>query len=303
MENVDVYNSLPGSFGYRHVSPGNEVRNPENFPYIFKCDYKTPYKYSPYFQRKIEPIENDDPKVYSQISKEDIDKFNKHELTERFSYLKGTLSASPYMHYDFFEGDVKKNAREYVRSSFAADALKLSHKELNIFSQSNPEIRYMIRFSSVGTERSAHTILDGDVHWQEIYFKALQMIHDYDDHLRENYDYKQPMYVGRTKMWQAINDIYGKEEVDKIQVAIGAPVQEQLDIWEEENQGKYLQMPICNENQAKFRDTPKHYERLDHDYDNILYERARNQAFENMRNMRYWELEEASEKEEASHHH
>ena len=50
-------------------------------------------------------------------------------------------------------------------------------------------------------------------------------------------------------------------------------------------------MPINNENQAKFRDRPEHYEHLDHNYDKIVFERKKNQNFEKLRNTRYWKLE------------
>jgi hypothetical protein len=98
------------------------------------------------------------------------------------------------------------------------------------------------------------------------------------------------VYVGRTKAWQVVPDHYGKEQVDKIQAAIGAPLQDQLDEWEAENTNKKIPMPITNENLHKFRDDADSYEVLDHDYERILYERQKNQKFEQLRNTRYDEL-------------
>jgi len=85
------------------------------------------------------------------------------------------------------------------------------------------------------------------------------------------------MYVGRTKIWQVVPDMYGRDQVDKVQAAIQAPLQEQLDDWDLENDNKKMNVPINNENVHKFRDHPDYTENLDHDYDNIVYERQKKQ--------------------------
>jgi hypothetical protein len=85
-------------------------------------------------------------------------------------------------------------------------------------------------------------------------------------------------------------DHFGKDQVDKIQSAIGAPLQDQLDEWENENLSKKIPMPISNDNLHKFRDEADSYEILDHDYERILYDRQKKQKFEQMRNTRYDEL-------------
>ena len=81
--------------------------------------------------------------------------------------------------------------------------------------------------------------------------------------------------------------MYGKDQVDKIQAAIQAPLQEQLDEWDLENDNKKMQVPISNENVHKFRDHPDYTDNLDHDYDNIVYERQKKQVYEQLRNTRY----------------
>jgi hypothetical protein len=104
------------------------------------------------------------------------------------------------------------------------------------------------------------------------------------------YNNKLDVYVGRTKTWQAIPDFYGKEQVNKIQMAIQAPLQEQLDEWERENDSKFLQLPINNENVHKYRDQPEFKDNLDHDYDSIIYERQKKQVYEQLRNSRFESL-------------
>ena len=132
------------------------------------------------------------------------------------------------------------------------------------------------------------------------YFEGLQFIHDYGDYQREHFNNKRPMYVGRIKYWQVLPDFYGKEQVDKVQAAIGAPLQEQLDEWDRENEAKVLEFPINNETIHKFRDAIDHHENIDQDYERIVYERQKNQKFEELRNNRYWETNTHNHD---SHHH
>jgi hypothetical protein len=93
--------------------------------------------------------------------------------------------------------------------------------------------------------------------------------------------------MGRTKMWQVVPDMYGKEQVDKVQAAIQAPLQEQLDEWDTENDNKTMTVPVTNETIHKLRDHPDYVDNLDHDYDNIIYERQKKQVYEQLRNTRF----------------
>lgn len=131
---------------------------------------------------------------------------------------------------------------------------------------------------------------DMDAKWLYIYFDNMQHLYNDDLKLKEENNYMRDMYVGRTKAWQVLPDFYGKDQVDKVQVAIGAPLQDQLDEWESENINKKVPMPMNNENLHKFRDDPDHFETLDHDYERILFERQKKQKYEQMRNTRYEEL-------------
>lgn len=295
MQYDDVHNILPKSFGYRHISPANAIVTPENSPHYYKQDYKTPFIYSRYFQRKLTPHPQE-KQIYTSVSFTDKQKAIKDKDPDfnRFSETPLKLGLKNTIEIDFNKGDVKQNIREMVRSFYSSSALSQQHQELTVFDKKpiSRESLYNIISSPIGYERGVNAV-EGNMEWESAYFNNLQKIFDLDDFYKEEYDNKIPMYVGRTKKWQAIPDFYGKDEVNKVQMAIGAPVQEQLDLWEEENENRFLEMPICNENQIKFRDVPEHFENLDHDYDNIVYERTRNQAFENMRNTPFWKLEKS----------
>ena len=170
---------------------------------------------------------------------------------------------------------MEENVRSLVRSAFSAGALQKMQPGLAFGKNVNKVVdNYVVFSETVGMDKSLD-VNEGNPLWETIYFETLQKFYDYDQHLKEDYDYKMPVYVGRTKKWQVISDYLGKDQVDKTQISIGAPVQEQLDLWEEENSKKYIQLPISNANHSKFRDRPLHFERLNHDYDQIIFERQR----------------------------
>lgn len=91
-------------------------------------------------------------------------------------------------------------------------------------------------------------------------------------------------------MWQAIPDIYGQEQVDKIQNAIKAPLQDQLDKWEMEDADAHVKYPITNESVHAMRNGPSYKSQLDHDYERIAYERELNNEFQHNREKRYDDL-------------
>lgn len=114
-------------------------------------------------------------------------------------------------------------------------------------------------------------------------------------------DNKLDKYTGRTKAWQVLPDYFPKEEIDKVQAALHAPLSDQLDEWDAENTNKRMDMPINNENLHKIRDEPDYHDNLDHDYERIIYERQHKQMYEQMRNTRYEDLLKNMYKNSYSH--
>ncbi len=171
-------------------------------------------------------------------------------------------------------------------------------------SPGNKENIYELYFPNIdnfgGNGKNADPF-DGDSKFLYTYFNAMQSLYNQEKEQELYHDGKQPMYVGRTKAWQTIPDFYGKDQVDKVQAAIGAPLQDQLDGWEQENMDKFIKMPVTNENIHKFRDAPDYHDSLDHDYERIIYERSKSQKYEQLRNTRYGELLEMYQKNNFSY--
>lgn len=308
MQYRDVYHILPNSYEWRHISPSNYYITKDVQPDIYVKDYKTPYKYSQYFLRRLVPLEKNIHKTINQdISTNNLvfEKMN-NKTPAAYEYYKNAnykrLNHEHFIKKAENEDDNSSNKFNNIQydqskiQEFVKGMIMFNHtnhaqpKSLMIKDTAfNATKQYINAIEVIGYDKSLDAF-DGCPEWQQIYFENLQYLHDMDEDLRDNHDYKKKVYVGRTKKWQVLDDLLGKTEVDKVQAAIGAPVQGQLDIWEEENNNKYIQMPVCNENQEKFRDRPEHYKSFDHNYNDIVYKRARDQHYEKLRNTRYWNL-------------
>ena len=73
MQYRDVYKIQPGSYEWRYLSPANYVLDHEQSPEFFKSDYKTPYRQSPHFLRKIKPYNPPGQKVFLEPLKSEQD--------------------------------------------------------------------------------------------------------------------------------------------------------------------------------------------------------------------------------------
>lgn len=122
----------------------------------------------------------------------------------------------------------------------------------------------------------------------QMYFDGVTQVENFQKKLQEENEGKMNLYVGRTKIWQTIPDIYGKEEVDKIQTSIKAPCQDQLDEWDQANDQKKIALPFDNTTLKNFRELHEYFEELDHNYERLIFERNKKQDFEQRRNSRYW---------------
>lgn len=301
MQYRDVYKIIPQSYTWRYISPASVVMDRYTMPQYMKEDYKTPYKKSENYLRKLIPFPSPNVIGISKLSEQEAKWVN--DLYKSLPGIKEAFTNAKVNEIpDIREGNMEENVRDLVRSTFAADALVKMQPGLKLAEYNTKVVdNYVVFTETVGMDKSLD-VNEGNPLWETVYFETLQRFYDYDEHLKEDYDYKLPVYVGRTKKWQLISDYLGKDQVDKTQIAIGAPVQEQLDLWDEENSKRYIQMPINNANHSKFRDRPLHFERLNHDYDQIIFERQRNQQWEKQRNSRYWEYDNHNQSHSSGSH-
>lgn len=87
------------------------------------------------------------------------------------------------------------------------------------------------------------------------------------------------MLKGTPKKWQILDDhTFDREEIEKIQAAVRAPLPDELDLWKEKH-AKPMTLPINNTNVSAWRDDSRAIDTADFDPKFIEYDRERRKKF------------------------
>ena len=90
---------------------------------------------------------------------------------------------------------------------------------------------------------------------------------------------KKEFYKGQPKKWQVLDDkAFDRDQVEKIQVAIRAPLPEELEGWVEKHK-QPMTLPFNNENAAAWRDEPLAINSADFDPEFLQIDRERSKKF------------------------
>jgi hypothetical protein len=123
MQYRDVYNILPGSYLWRTPSPGSNKSDPVMDGEYFKWDYKTPYRDSHYYARRMFQNEPDLLKVHTnyKYKMEDFDKINNiHPGYKEKAYGKGI----EYLNFNEKSVEESKEfAADFIKTFFEKDHL------------------------------------------------------------------------------------------------------------------------------------------------------------------------------------
>jgi len=87
------------------------------------------------------------------------------------------------------------------------------------------------------------------------------------------------MYKGTVKKWQVLDDEqFSKDQVDKIQSSIKAPISDELEQYEEGNKVK-MTLPINNSNVSEWRDKRRAIDNADFNSKLIEFEKKRHENY------------------------
>ena len=87
------------------------------------------------------------------------------------------------------------------------------------------------------------------------------------------------MLKGTPKKWQVLDDeAFDREEIDKMQAAIRAPLADELDMYQLKHD-KPMQLPITNANVSQWRDDARAIDTADFDPQFIEYDRERRKKY------------------------
>lgn len=90
---------------------------------------------------------------------------------------------------------------------------------------------------------------------------------------------KMNMLKGTPKKWQVLDDsAFDREEIEKMQVAIRAPLPEELEYYQAKH-AKPMTLPISNTNVSAWRDDVRAIDSADFDPQFLEYDRERRKKF------------------------
>lgn len=123
MQYRDIHDIIPKSFMWKYPSSGSQKYENFNFNQdYFKWDYKTPYRYSPYFIRRMFPEPNVKEKMIYLVPEEFE---GKAELKEHFDKNYGNVNLEFY--------DNSKSLSERHENYF--ELIKNSYEERDLLSE------------------------------------------------------------------------------------------------------------------------------------------------------------------------
>lgn len=180
MNYKDIHGIYPGSTMWRTPSPGSDKPDPSNpiWGYNFKWDYKTPYKYSPYWVRKFHPtLEDSSNRICTgiEISQEALDRISKTDENLK-EYIQA--SSPQVMKLPNTVEEMLETSAQVVKNIFEAQNLPyLGRLDTNSTSLYHT---YFPKVDGYFAETTSTDPTEGNPLWYFVYFQAVQRMHDYD---------------------------------------------------------------------------------------------------------------------------
>jgi hypothetical protein len=251
---------------YRFPAPGSCSLAEEDHHNLYKDDWKTPYRHSEYFIQKIEMWPADDDPEQAEVHINRFPNFPEgHRLhgkdPDMVDYVtpQSLEEIAPAVGSDEMKAELwahfENNADEMQQLAidFGSATAKVDYDE-----DYNPrQMTYHNRgFSGFENNTSA----------KETFVELEYWIEDVIGKKRQD-DMAVRTYKGTPKKWQVLDDDMAgldREQVEKMQNAIDAPMPEQLEQWQEKHD-RPLKAPFNNANITAWRDDPKAIESADFD--------------------------------------
>lgn len=120
---------------------------------------------------------------------------------------------------------------------------------------------------------------ENDALFREIFVELEYIIENYIGYDRIQTK-KMDMYKGTVKKWQVLDDkAFDRDQVEKIQAAIRAPLPDELEMYQEKH-NRPMQLPITNSNVSDWRDEQRAIDfGQDFDPQFLEYDRERKKKF------------------------
>lgn len=281
------YYEMPKELKFRYPAPGSVPRDQKNRPSLYKHDYKTAFIDSEYDIRrkpvKLDSRFGEEHTIHHQgISKRELDPENpihanvlkgpirNRRLIEDEAVYVDDEIFGPNMDMDEYRRKVRKGLEDWQEEKLQIDEDLHGANLTEIDDLYRPNFLWFY-------ERGA----DGCGDDPNVKFTYLSIEHYIEDVLgKERIETKQmDMYKGTVKKWQVLDDEqFSGDQVDRVQNSIKAPVKDELDRYEEQNNVK-MTLPINNQNVSEWRDKRRAIDNADFNSKLIEFEKKRHQNY------------------------
>ena len=275
-----AYYKIPDGIKYRYPAPGSCPHDKDDHQNLFKPHWKTPYRDSPY---NIRPVE----KKYDDMVNTDhfIGAIPQFDAATSDFERKVLLQQQPNM-------DHLKLAEEKVDDAPDSQAMidemweefesneAMMKDTCDNFAQGNWDLDeeynqvtflaggYEKDYSGIGNDWRSRATLEGmEYIIEEVLGK---------DRIENK---KFNMIKGNVKKWQILDDdAHDRDEIERIQASVQAPLPEELERYAEESKKTFIGV-VNNENTKAWRDKPLATDSADFDPDFLELDREKRQKY------------------------
>ena len=267
------YYQAPDEIRYRYPAPGSVALDETSYPHLFKKHWKTPFRDSPYNirrkEKKITMAENTKNYISSITKWDPVAQPIEAGLPQPRTDDLIVSSDHPAL-------DSEEMVSELWKDFAAGPAIlkDLHHNESMYFGDYSMEYKQV---QIQWRDRGATGFLN-EPRTREIFVELEYWIEDLIG-AKQIKDKKIDFYKGTPKKWQVLDDkAFDREQVEKLQVAIQAPLPDELETWEAKHK-KPMQLPFNNENATAWRDEPLAISSADFDPEFLQIDRQRSKKF------------------------
>lgn len=269
------YYKPPAELKYRYPAPGSVAHETNDHPHLYKKHWKTSFRESNYNIQKKEKLITDEENVALFASStpefDPNDHFDALVLREQMPQMSGkqvmfdqeNMTTEERQNELWAAFEAQPKIMEVIAREYAPYQLDLTDD----YDQKHWQFR----------ERGAMAF-DSDPILREITLEFEYMIEEVIGYNRIK-NKKMKMLKGTPKKWQVLDDkAFDREEVEKMQAAIRAPLPDELEMYQAKHD-RPMTLPITNANVSAWRDDARAIDTADFDPQFIEYDRERRKKY------------------------
>ena len=269
------YYQPPPEIKYRYPAPGSVPHDQVDHPHLYKKHWKTPFRESPYNIQKKEKLITDEENVEVYVSSiPDFDPTNHYDQLLQREHLASTGGKKQM--FDQESMSIEERQSE-LWTAFESQP-KIMNYMAHDYAPYQWDLEQDYHPRQFMWRERGFTGFESDPIMKEIFIELEYIIEEVVGYSRIQ-DKKMDMLKGTPKKWQVLDDrAFDREEVEKLQAAIRAPLPDELEMYQEKH-AKPMQLPVTNKNVSAWRDDARAIDTADFDPAFLDYDRERRKKF------------------------